>query len=513
MPWVTIVDGGRDRRPGMDLMSSPRNETLISSNSHEHEDMFVSHQSSVTLMHTPRKSGSSTSWARLDHEEGDEEEETVSRSCFSPDSVMAWPAGEHDVSPVKRQLELKSPPTSPLAVSVDGDTPDVDKSGCVSDETCRPTLSVHRDVPDLDTSDFADAHDDACPTMPGDEQCPGVARRVSFADERGVPLVEVRELDPPLYQRMVLLLLSPNDRKFEFLHLEYPLDDNTTVQVVIDQVPKVSANPVFQRFTFSCLARTSRNEKLENNHLIGDCKLVENELLLGIPMGYAMTQIGACAVPLLLNGDIIKAVNRAKKSGRGLKTIKSGHEWRRRGKPRKIPKSWTRKPRPDDSGCISTLRLDHHADGKTSIGVDELESLSSTDQETVHWCPLVVPDEAEMCDIDTRTTESKSSLETNARSVVDQLISNEDEVPEMETEEAVSAAMDRNLDADQPSESTSLNSSMDKCSETVSDVRNPDCVYPDLVNDYLGEGTEKVVFWIHAVSIAAVGYLTSMALR
>lgn len=518
MPWVTIVDSGLVRRSSLDWTASSPRESKQLFNQDETTCITPTSLSNVPLIETPSKAGTkacSTPNDRL------EKAEHLSRTCFSPDSVMAWPGSDNDTSPVKRQLDLRSPPTSPPS-SAEGDLDDMTKRRDMSH-----TL-VESIIPDTSSSDFEDAQNDHLISTITSHVVYGSNRRVSFADERGSPLKEIRFLEPPDYRRMVLLLLSPNDRKFEFLHLEYPLDDNTTVQALVDQIPKLAANPVFRRFTFSCLARTSKNEKLDNNKLIGDYELAENELLLGILMGYAATEIGTCAVPLLLNGDIIKAVNRAKKSGKGLKTVRSGHEWRRRGKPRKIPKSWTRKgPASRRSSLDETTQSTIAAFSSVSMeensyGEEDAVTQFLVDFQQSNTCnPRIIDTDRSSSRDDTEARENQecdqratkgSSLESNARSVVDQLVADENDIQVFDFE-LVSDPRNSRRDPDALSEDASVNTSIDEGMEDLPDMDNPECVYPDLLRDYLGGGTEKAVFWIHAMSIAAVGYLTTMAMR
>lgn len=289
-----------------------------------------------------------------------------SSQCPSPDSVLAWPAAGSDTTPMKRRLHL-SIPDSPPGIAEDID---ILALRCVESPTLASVATC-----DMKNADFVDAqshHDaqEATNTIPTDE-FPTLTRRVSFADEWGSPLNKIRVIDPPAVKRVLLLLLSPSDRKFEFLNIEYPLDDNTTNQVILDQIPKLVANPVFRKQTFSCFARTCKNETLENNMLMGDCELAENELLLGVLEGYPVAEIGAFAVPLLLNGDIIKAVTRAKRSGKGLKTVKSGNEWRRRGKPRKSLGARKKK---------TNFTFDCPLDATESASLDSLPSQAQTVQ-------------------------------------------------------------------------------------------------------------------------------------
>jgi len=279
--------------------------------------------------------------------------------CASPDSVTSFPTHstppilDHDAPPVMavsstKSLELMTPrpiPSTPQTVRAEEEltessVPSEQQLCCVTTSPILVTSPVSQGSPR--SSCFSEQVMTIPPTMK--QQRTRVRKKqVSFIDDLcNIPLHEIRIIERAPSRRLLLLLLCPVDRKFEFLNLEYPLDDNTTAQVLVDQIPKLASNPVFRKFTFTGLARTSVKQLLENDQLMGDFELKENELVLGVPLGYQDHQIGAFAVPLLLNGDIIKAVKLARKSGKGLKTVLSGNEWKRRGKaPRAIPKSST----------------------------------------------------------------------------------------------------------------------------------------------------------------------------
>lgn len=137
------------------------------------------------------------------------------------------------------------------------------------------------------------------------------SRRVSFADDAGLPLQQVRLVEKQVsaFSRIVVLLLSPEDRVFEFLHAEFPLDDSTTVDVLLEQLPLIATNEVFNDKTFVAISRTKNNTQLENSAPLQDCSLDESELVLGVMEGFSVPDIAAFALPLLVNQKILKAVS------------------------------------------------------------------------------------------------------------------------------------------------------------------------------------------------------------
>eukprot|EP00526_Cylindrotheca_closterium_P004054 CAMPEP_0113644914 /NCGR_PEP_ID=MMETSP0017_2-20120614/23648_1 /TAXON_ID=2856 /ORGANISM="Cylindrotheca closterium" /LENGTH=1158 /DNA_ID=CAMNT_0000556569 /DNA_START=241 /DNA_END=3717 /DNA_ORIENTATION=+ /assembly_acc=CAM_ASM_000147 len=156
-------------------------------------------------------------------------------------------------------------------------------------------------------------------------------RKLRFADEVGKDLTKeyVIEREANYASRIVVMLLSPRDRKFEFLHAEYPLDESTTVQVLLEQVPLLATNDAFRTKKFNALLQTETSRQLDNNLALQDYCFKESEIVLGIPDDFTVANMTKMAVPLLLNKKLMKTVKQAIRKGRGLKTVQSGEEWRK----------------------------------------------------------------------------------------------------------------------------------------------------------------------------------------
>jgi len=154
-------------------------------------------------------------------------------------------------------------------------------------------------------------------------------RKIRFADEHGGELTKehVIHREANYASRIVVMLLSPKDRKFEFLHAEYPLDESTTVQVLLEQVPSLATNDAFRSKKFNALLQTETSRELDNKLALQDYKFKESEIVLGIPDDFTVANMTKMAVPLLLNKKLMKTVKQAIRKGRGLKTVKSGEEW------------------------------------------------------------------------------------------------------------------------------------------------------------------------------------------
>jgi hypothetical protein len=139
---------------------------------------------------------------------------------------------------------------------------------------------------------------------------------VRFADEVGKPLEAFHSIggkdDPHATGRIIIMLLSPQERKFEFIHAEFLLREKTTVTDVLYQVPKIATNELFQSQTFTNICRTRHgNTDLDNDRILQDYDMDDSELVLGVLEGFSGKEMAQCALPLLLNGRITQAVSKA----------------------------------------------------------------------------------------------------------------------------------------------------------------------------------------------------------
>jgi hypothetical protein len=183
------------------------------------------------------------------------------------------------------------------------------------------------------------------------------AKRVRFADEHGLPLSTIRLIRPSYIKdgRLIILLLSPSKRIFEFIQVQYPIDGATTTQVLVDQLQCIATNPLFKYTEFVGLSRikgsnggngsnsTSAATSPEDDedstcstsipYLLDPLKVLEDfgfhtcELVLAVPQGHTPSDLITVAFPLLLNGTIKKGLSKGRRSGRGLKLLKSGNDW------------------------------------------------------------------------------------------------------------------------------------------------------------------------------------------
>jgi hypothetical protein len=189
------------------------------------------------------------------------------------------------------------------------------------------------------------------------------SKRVRFADDHGLQLLHILELEREAAAsgRLVILLLSPDQPDFEFVQVQYPVDESTTTQVLVEQLSRMASNSLFQYTKFVGLSRIkstagkddeshSREDDedsksmssissvsstssiptiLDPSILLGNVGFRDCELVLAVPNGYTPSQMITIAFPLLLNGTIMKALQTGRRSLRGLKLAKNGSEWYR----------------------------------------------------------------------------------------------------------------------------------------------------------------------------------------
>ncbi|KAL3939102.1 MAG: hypothetical protein SGBAC_006105 [Bacillariaceae sp.] len=274
---------------------------------------------------------------------------TIMESPKTLDAVEQ--ARMEQATPVKAVASEAATPPTPDAVErarLEQQTPVKRKHD--EDATCDDAASKQ---PKAETSDKADATD-ATDENKDSQNCPSPSsvmdtelgdgegkvkkqcalkenRKLRFADELGKPLTKehIIEREANYASRIVVMLLSPRDRKFEFLHAEYPLDESTTVQVLLEQVPLLATNDAFRTKKFNALLQTETSRQLDNALALQDYCFKESEIVLGIPDDFTVANMTKMAVPLLLNKKLMKTVKQAIRKGRGLKTVQSGVEWRK----------------------------------------------------------------------------------------------------------------------------------------------------------------------------------------
>ncbi|KAG7347944.1 hypothetical protein IV203_016649 [Nitzschia inconspicua] len=366
----------------------------------------------------------------------------------------------HDVSPEK----LSWNESRPLSTKGFQESPSLPAAPSISISTRSEAASVvtPSTSPENATCSFESAEDgsdglDASETDSDDgaaeffltPSCPS-KKRLSFADDHGLELEQTHLLDPPpeTAGRIVVLLLNPLERIFEFLHIECPYDESTTVQVLVEQLPALATMHIFQYTRFIGLARISsdtvgelspqdatkygnepstKSEKddplpsfLDSALLLGNVGFRNFELVFAVPEQYSCTDIVMQAYPLLLNGTITKALQTGRRSGRGLKPLKNGEQWYKDVRSKNVS---CRDGQPNTVECNDDVMIHSYrewgvvadlADNVFIFGVEmadyvstweEMQQLADDDEDIVLEWADTVTDPSSSCTRDGSTTE------------------------------------------------------------------------------------------------------------
>eukprot|EP00543_Licmophora_paradoxa_P001798 CAMPEP_0202452364 /NCGR_PEP_ID=MMETSP1360-20130828/10592_1 /ASSEMBLY_ACC=CAM_ASM_000848 /TAXON_ID=515479 /ORGANISM="Licmophora paradoxa, Strain CCMP2313" /LENGTH=388 /DNA_ID=CAMNT_0049071163 /DNA_START=157 /DNA_END=1323 /DNA_ORIENTATION=- len=151
--------------------------------------------------------------------------------------------------------------------------------------------------------------------------------KVHFADEVGKELENVHFVrtmysqDDPDCRRAIILLLSPADKKFEFVHVSYNLYEKTTVSAVVQQLSALATDGALKAQKFSGMISVESGREMLNSAPVQAYNLSTDSLLVGVLKGTYASTMMKMAKPLLENKKIIKAVRSAKRKGRSVKHL------------------------------------------------------------------------------------------------------------------------------------------------------------------------------------------------
>lgn len=108
--------------------------------------------------------------------------------------------------------------------------------------------------------------------------------------------------------QILVLMMNPSQRKFEFLRLEIPRDDNFPTQHILQQLSGLSSDPFLQSQQYTDLVRAKTNTKMmacSSSHLDG---LGDGELFIALVEG--VSGLLKMAKPLAQNKKILKKVKK-----------------------------------------------------------------------------------------------------------------------------------------------------------------------------------------------------------
>ena len=139
-----------------------------------------------------------------------------------------------------------------------------------------------------------------------------------FADEVGKPLEHIHILDskddPLACNKLVVLVVAPSVKKFEFVQVEYRLScSDICVSDVLNQVPGIVTSERFQKKKYTSLLqmRHGGSEMLNCLSLSG-CRLERNEVLVAVSDDVAVDDALTGAKTLLMNDKIMTKVSSCK---------------------------------------------------------------------------------------------------------------------------------------------------------------------------------------------------------
>jgi len=160
-------------------------------------------------------------------------------------------------------------------------------------------------------------------------------RSICFADEAGYPMETVHMVDrhddddenyDPSRQRLLILCLSPSDRKFEFVHANFSLHSRVSVASVLQQLPLFVSDSVIQAQNYTRLCKANGGTELINALSLHDYELVPDEILVAVLENYSSPVMHRMAEGLIANDEIIKAVMRTTSGSHTLHRILSNDE-------------------------------------------------------------------------------------------------------------------------------------------------------------------------------------------
>ncbi|KAL7568517.1 hypothetical protein ACA910_002636 [Epithemia clementina (nom. ined.)] len=192
----------------------------------------------------------------------------------------------------------------------------IDKQPIADLEGVVQRLSKSESFETLETeeeSDLADNH----------EQSPKRERSIRWADDEGKKLVVLHEVEilPPLNVRVVILMLNPAEKIFEFVQCEFQTDERLTVSDLLVQLPFMASMESLKKQRYTALYRGER--EMVNIISIQDYDIIEGEILVAVSSNANPKQSIAAASALLLQRSLIRAVQKAKLSGRALQRLMS----------------------------------------------------------------------------------------------------------------------------------------------------------------------------------------------
>lgn len=162
-----------------------------------------------------------------------------------------------------------------------------------------------------------------------DKQSQG--RLIRFADEQGLPIEKIYQIGDMSHLgtmgRIIVLLVDPLVKKFEFLQGEYSTHAGTTVADLLRQLPSFAVEERFAKMEYDSLYGTNNGPReLKSTDRLDQLDLAKREITVAVARGVCGIELVHDAGPILRNDEINRAVKKAIRIGRGIKYIKSRME-------------------------------------------------------------------------------------------------------------------------------------------------------------------------------------------
>jgi len=214
------------------------------------------------------------------------------------------------------------------------------KNGKNKQASCRPPLTRAPQIHGLDSKSYETTETEDDSQSERSVETPLVPTAIRWADHHNLPLAKTHVLNLHGGQhRLVILLIHPIARKFEFLHVEYDVSQRLTVGGILQQIPHLASSKWFRPLHFTALyhsrtgSATNDGEKITSHHRSSCTELIHivtcqdydfawNEILIAVADTFEASVVTEQASQLLLNAPLRKAVRKAKYTGRALQQLK-----------------------------------------------------------------------------------------------------------------------------------------------------------------------------------------------
>lgn len=128
----------------------------------------------------------------------------------------------------------------------------------------------------------------------------------------------------PALIRVLILMLDPIQRKFEFVQCEISSEEPLKVSHVLEQLPGLCVDKMFRRRRFTALC----HQGAELLNMISVTEFVsDGDMLIAVPEGIAPKEAMQASSSLLRQRDLVKTLRKGAMTGRALKRLLSSQDW------------------------------------------------------------------------------------------------------------------------------------------------------------------------------------------